>query len=116
MNAHTKQQQDKVFETDFIDSQKSDPPICAPFGTKSVKIQWVAVSGTDELPSADTVKIQWLAVSGTDELPYADTVKIQWLAVSSTDELPCADTVKIQWLAVSSTCLLYTSPSPRDFG
>ena len=24
MNAHTKQQQDKVFETDFIDSQKSD--------------------------------------------------------------------------------------------
>jgi len=33
MNTHTKQQ-DKVFETDFIDSQKSDP-ICAPFGTKS---------------------------------------------------------------------------------
>ena len=26
MNAHTKQQQDKVFETDFIDSQKSYPP------------------------------------------------------------------------------------------
>ena len=26
MNAHTKQQQDKMFETDFIDSQKSDPP------------------------------------------------------------------------------------------
>ena len=26
MNAHTKQQQDKVFETDFIDSQKSAPP------------------------------------------------------------------------------------------
>ena len=26
MNAHTKQQQDKVFETDFIDSQTSDPP------------------------------------------------------------------------------------------
>ena len=26
MNVHTKQQQDKVFETDFIDSQKSDPP------------------------------------------------------------------------------------------
>ena len=26
MNAHTKQQQDTVFETDFIDSQKSDPP------------------------------------------------------------------------------------------
>ena len=26
MNAHTKQQQDNVFETDFIDSQKSDPP------------------------------------------------------------------------------------------
>ena len=26
MNTHTKQQQDKVFETDFIDSQKSDPP------------------------------------------------------------------------------------------
>ena len=26
MNAHTKQQQDKVFETYFIDSQKSDPP------------------------------------------------------------------------------------------
>ena len=25
MNAHTKQQQDKVFETDFIDSQKPDP-------------------------------------------------------------------------------------------
>ena len=25
MNAHPKQQQDKVFETDFIDSQKSDP-------------------------------------------------------------------------------------------
>ena len=35
MNAHTKQQQDKVFETDFIDSQKLDPPICSPFGTKS---------------------------------------------------------------------------------
>ena len=27
MNAHTKQQQDKMFETDFIDSQKSDPPL-----------------------------------------------------------------------------------------
>ena len=26
MNAHTKQQQDKVFETDFIDSQTLDPP------------------------------------------------------------------------------------------
>ena len=26
MDAHKKQQQDKVFETDFIDSQKSDPP------------------------------------------------------------------------------------------
>ena len=26
MNAHTKQPQDKVFETDFTDSQKSDPP------------------------------------------------------------------------------------------
>ena len=26
MNAHTKQQQDKVFEMDFTDSQKSDPP------------------------------------------------------------------------------------------
>ena len=26
MNTHTKQQQDKVFQTDFIDSQKSDPP------------------------------------------------------------------------------------------
>ena len=26
MNAHIKQQQDNVFETDFIDSQKSDPP------------------------------------------------------------------------------------------
>ena len=25
MNTHTKQQQDKAFETDFIDSQKSDP-------------------------------------------------------------------------------------------
>ena len=35
MNAHTKQQQDKGFETDFIDSQKPDLPICAPFGTKS---------------------------------------------------------------------------------
>ena len=33
-NAHTKQQQDKVFETDFIES-KIGPPICAPFGTKS---------------------------------------------------------------------------------
>jgi len=28
MNAHTKQQQDKVFETDFTDSQKPNPP-CA---------------------------------------------------------------------------------------
>ena len=26
MNAHTKQEQDKVLETDFIDSQKSDLP------------------------------------------------------------------------------------------
>ena len=26
MNAHTKQRQDKVFQTDFIDSQTSDPP------------------------------------------------------------------------------------------
>ena len=26
MNAHTKQQQDKAFEADFIDSQKPDPP------------------------------------------------------------------------------------------
>ena len=33
MNAHTKQQQDKVFETDFIDSQKSDPPFALPLST-----------------------------------------------------------------------------------
>ena len=26
MNAHTKQQEDKVFEMDFIDSQNSNPP------------------------------------------------------------------------------------------
>ena len=44
MNAHTKQQQDEVFQMDFIDSQKSDPPpppppICAPFGTKSIIIK-----------------------------------------------------------------------------
>ena len=26
MTTHTKQQQDNVFETDFIDSQESDPP------------------------------------------------------------------------------------------
>ena len=26
MNAHTKQQQDEVFQTDFIDSQKYNPP------------------------------------------------------------------------------------------
>ena len=83
MNAHTKQQQDKVFETDFIDSQKSDPPICAPFGTKSMKIQWLAVSGTDELPYADTVKIQWLAVSSTDELPGADVSALLWLQTRS---------------------------------
>ena len=35
MNVHTKQQQDKVFETDFIGSQNPHPPRCAPFGTKS---------------------------------------------------------------------------------
>ena len=35
MNAHTKQQQDKVFEKDFIDSQPPPSPFCAPFGTKS---------------------------------------------------------------------------------
>ena len=34
MNAHTKQQQDKVFETDFIGSQNPLPPRCASFGTK----------------------------------------------------------------------------------
>ena len=38
MNAHTKQQQDKVFATDFIDSQKSDAPICTPLGTKFIYI------------------------------------------------------------------------------
>ena len=34
INAHTKQQQDRVFETDFIGSQKSNPPFCIAFGTK----------------------------------------------------------------------------------
>ena len=32
MNAHTKQQQDKVFETDLL---TVNPPRCVPFGTKS---------------------------------------------------------------------------------
>ena len=35
MNAHTKQQQDKVFETDFIGSQNPYPTQCTPFVTKS---------------------------------------------------------------------------------
>ena len=37
MNAHTKQQQDEVFET-FYWQSKIWPPICAPFGTKSLII------------------------------------------------------------------------------
>ena len=38
MNAHTKQQQDKVFEMDFIDIQKFWPPVCTSFGMKSYVI------------------------------------------------------------------------------
>ena len=72
MNAHTKQQQDKVFEMDFIDFKhfvllllcvcihnwsvsQSDPPICAPFGTKSTTVV-VILLPDDELylpPSND---------------------------------------------------------------
>ena len=37
MNAHTKQQQDKVFQTDFIDSQKSDPPFAHLLALKKKK-------------------------------------------------------------------------------
>ena len=47
MNTHTKQQQDKVFEIDFIDSQKSNPPICVPFGIKSIYI-WLVPKGVQE--------------------------------------------------------------------
>ena len=36
MNAHTKQQQDKMFETDFIGSQKPDPPNAHLLALKSV--------------------------------------------------------------------------------
>ena len=38
MNAHTKQQQDKVFETDFIDSQKSDPPFAHLLALSHVRV------------------------------------------------------------------------------
>ena len=47
MNAHTKQQQDKVFETDFIDSQKSDPPFAHPLALS--RIQYIY---TCRLPSS----------------------------------------------------------------
>ena len=41
MNAHTEQQQDKVFEMDFIDSQKSDPPFVHLLALSHICI-WVA--------------------------------------------------------------------------
>ena len=41
MNAHTKQQQDKVFETDFIDSQKSDPPFAHLLALSHISVQCV---------------------------------------------------------------------------
>ena len=39
MITHTKQQQDKVFETDFIDSQKSDPPFAHLLALSHIKIK-----------------------------------------------------------------------------
>ena len=41
MNAHTKQQQDKVFETDFIDSQKSEPPFAHLLELSQMQVQFV---------------------------------------------------------------------------
>ena len=41
MNAHTKQQQDKVFERDFIDSQKSDPPFAHLFALSHMALHEV---------------------------------------------------------------------------
>ena len=40
MNTHTKQQQDKVFETDFIDSQKSDPPFVHLSALSHIYMTW----------------------------------------------------------------------------
>ena len=42
MNAHTKQQ-DKVFETDFIDSQKSDPPFAHLLGLSHICITFMNI-------------------------------------------------------------------------
>ena len=43
MNACTKQQEDEVFETDFIDSQKSDPPFAHLLALSHVCVQVHAV-------------------------------------------------------------------------
>ena len=47
MNAHTKQQQDKVFETDFVDSQNSNPPFAHLLALSHIYI-WVILLKTGQ--------------------------------------------------------------------
>ena len=54
MNAHTKQQQDKVFETDFIDSQKSDPPFAHLLALSHIIYVVLDYCSLDALDSNDT--------------------------------------------------------------
>ena len=59
MNAHTKQQQDKMFQTDFIDSQKSDPPfvhLLAPshiYISIKYQINWIQIEAQNDFWCTD---------------------------------------------------------------
>ena len=56
MNAHTKQQQDKVFETDFIDSKKSDPPFAHLLALSNMHAQQQNICGTHTVVHSHVVK------------------------------------------------------------
>ena len=78
MNAHTKQQQDKVFQTDFIDSQKSDPPICAPFGTICVWIDFCIFDLRKTLHRNHTGEELWIVHSIMTESDHPEMTSCGW--------------------------------------
>ena len=75
MNAHTKQQQDKVFETDFIDSQKSDPPFAHLLALSNLhtSINYNYIFKKSSKPVFHWNKQSWINIVSCNTL-----LKLQW--------------------------------------
>ena len=84
MNAHTMQQQDKMFETDFIGSQNPYPTQCAPFVTKSyiyiyIYIQLLYISSVFQITRQRVFRLHvWIFWQVDEWLKLQELGSVTW--------------------------------------